>query len=126
MPYDITMVLLYNEFTSNSQHRYSSTSVTIPGGRDPPTFRAPLLEVEAKDRPSKIALFGTSKTTQRPQKVQKGRSKRQVFHTAITLQMSKFRVAISTVSDPSGSGRVGMLPGPVAAARAAVATGALG
>ena len=34
------------------------------------------------------------------------------------------RVAISTVSDPSGSGRVDMLTGPVAAARAAVATGA--
>ena len=34
------------------------------------------------------------------------------------------RVAISTVSDPSGSGRVDMLTGPVAAAQAAVATGA--
>ena len=34
------------------------------------------------------------------------------------------RVAISTVSDPSGSGRVDMLTGPVAAARAVVATGA--
>ena len=33
-------------------------------------------------------------------------------------------VAISTVSDPSGSGRVDMLTGPVAAARAVVATGA--
>ena len=31
---------------------------------------------------------------------------------------------ISTVPDPSGSGRVDMLTGPVAAARAAVATGA--
>ena len=31
---------------------------------------------------------------------------------------------ISTVSDPSGSGRVDMLMGPVAAARPAVATGA--
>ena len=31
---------------------------------------------------------------------------------------------ISTVSDPSGSGRVDMLTGPVAAARAVVATGA--
>ena len=34
------------------------------------------------------------------------------------------RVAISTVSDPSGSGRVDMLTGSVAAARAVVATGA--
>ena len=33
-------------------------------------------------------------------------------------------MAISTVSDPSGSGRVDMLTSPVAAARAAVATGA--
>ena len=34
-------------------------------------------------------------------------------------------MAISTVSDPSGSGRVDMLTGPVAAARAVVATGVL-
>ena len=34
------------------------------------------------------------------------------------------RVAISTVPDPSGSGRVDMLTSPLAAARAAVATGA--
>ena len=34
------------------------------------------------------------------------------------------RVAVSTVPDPSGSGRVDMLTSPVAAARAAVATGA--
>ena len=33
-------------------------------------------------------------------------------------------LAISTVPDPSGSGRVDMLTSPVAAARAAVATGA--
>ena len=33
-------------------------------------------------------------------------------------------MAISTVSDPSGSARVDMLTSPVAAARAAVATGA--
>ena len=33
-------------------------------------------------------------------------------------------MAISTVSDPSGSGRVDMLTSPVAAARAAVVTGA--
>ena len=33
-------------------------------------------------------------------------------------------MAISTVPDPSGSGRVDMLTSPVAAARAAVATGA--
>ena len=33
-------------------------------------------------------------------------------------------MATSTVSDPSGSGRVDMLTGPVAAARAVVATGA--
>ena len=33
-------------------------------------------------------------------------------------------MAISTVTDPSGSGRVDMLTGPVAAARAVVATGA--
>ena len=33
-------------------------------------------------------------------------------------------VAISTVPDPSGSGRIDMLTSPVAAARAAVATGA--
>ena len=32
-------------------------------------------------------------------------------------------MAISTVPDPSGSGRVDMLTSPVAAARAAVATG---
>ena len=37
---------------------------------------------------------------------------------------SYLRVAISTVSDPSGSGRVDMLTGPVAAARAVVPTGA--
>ena len=36
----------------------------------------------------------------------------------------RLRVAISTMSDPSGSGRVDMLTSPVAAARAAVATGA--
>ena len=34
-------------------------------------------------------------------------------------------MAISTVSDPSGSGGVDMLTGPVAAARAVAATGAL-
>ena len=34
------------------------------------------------------------------------------------------RVAISTVSDPSGSAQVDMLTGPAAAARAVVATGA--
>ena len=33
-------------------------------------------------------------------------------------------MAISTVSDPSGTGRVDMLTGPVAAARAVVAAGA--
>ena len=33
-------------------------------------------------------------------------------------------MAISTVSDPSGSGRVDMLTGPVAAARAVGASGA--
>ena len=33
-------------------------------------------------------------------------------------------MAISTVPDPSGSGRVDMLTSPVAAARAAVVTGA--
>ena len=33
-------------------------------------------------------------------------------------------MAISTVPDPPGSGRVNMLTGPVAASRAAVATGA--
>ena len=33
-------------------------------------------------------------------------------------------MAISTVPDPSGSGQVDMLTSPVAAARAAVATGA--
>ena len=42
-----------------------------------------------------------------------------VFHLACHL-----RVAISTVSDPSGSGQVDMLTSPVAAARAVVATGA--
>ena len=35
-----------------------------------------------------------------------------------------YRVAISIVPDPSGSGRVDMLTSPVAAARAAVAPGA--
>ena len=44
------------------------------------------------------------------------------FHT--TRRRGHLRVAISTVSDPSGSGRVDMLTGPVAAARAVVATGA--
>ena len=34
------------------------------------------------------------------------------------------RASISTVPDPSGSGRVDMLMSPAAAARAAVATGA--
>ena len=33
-------------------------------------------------------------------------------------------MAISTVPDPSGSGRVDILTSPVAAARAAIATGA--
>ena len=37
---------------------------------------------------------------------------------------SHLRVAISTEPDPSGSGRVDMLTSPVAAAQAAVATGA--
>ena len=41
-----------------------------------------------------------------------------------TRRRGHLRVAISTVSDPSGSGRVDMLTSPVAAARAAVATGA--
>ena len=41
-----------------------------------------------------------------------------------TRRRGHLRVAISTVSDPSGSGRVDMLTGPVAAARAVVATGA--
>ena len=40
-----------------------------------------------------------------------------------TRKCPRLRVAISTVSDPSGSGRVDMLTGPVAAARAVVATG---
>ena len=40
------------------------------------------------------------------------------------IQRVCIRVAISTVPDPSGSGRVDMLTGPVAAARAVVATGA--
>ena len=45
---------------------------------------------------------------------------------SLTLRCGAVRcgVAISTVSDPSESGRVDMLTGPVAAARAAVATGA--
>ena len=42
----------------------------------------------------------------------------------INMRRGHLRVAISTVSDPSGSGRVDMLTGPVAAARAVVATGA--
>ena len=41
-----------------------------------------------------------------------------------TRRRGHLRVAISTVSDPSGSGRVDMLTGPVASARAVVATGA--
>ena len=41
-----------------------------------------------------------------------------------TRRRGHLRVVISTVSDPSGSGRVDMLTGPVAAARAFVATGA--
>ena len=41
-----------------------------------------------------------------------------------TRRRGHLRVAISTVSDPSGSGRVDMLTSPVAAARAVVATGA--
>ena len=39
-----------------------------------------------------------------------------------TRRREHLRVAISTVPDPSGSGRVDMLTSPVAAARAAVAT----
>ena len=42
----------------------------------------------------------------------------------LTRRRGHLRVAISTVSDPSGSGRVDMLTGPVAAVRAVVATGA--
>ena len=41
-----------------------------------------------------------------------------------TQRRGHLRVAISTVSDASGSGRVDMLTGPIAAARAVVATGA--
>ena len=41
-----------------------------------------------------------------------------------TRRRGHLRVAISTVPDPSGSGRVDMLTSPVAAARAVVATGA--
>ena len=41
-----------------------------------------------------------------------------------TRRRGYLRVAISTVPDPSGSGRVDMVTNPVAAARAAVATGA--
>ena len=41
-----------------------------------------------------------------------------------TRRRGHLRLAISTVPDPSGSGRVDMLTSPVAAARAAVATGA--
>ena len=37
--------------------------------------------------------------------------------------LGQLRVAISTVSDPSRSGRVDMLTGPMAAARAIFATG---
>ena len=48
----------------------------------------------------------------------------QVWFRAGGQQRGHLRVAISTVSDPSGSGRVDMLTGPVAAARAVVATGA--
>ena len=44
------------------------------------------------------------------------------FHT--TRRRGHLRVAISTVPDPLGSDRVDMLPSPVAATRAAVATGA--
>ena len=43
-------------------------------------------------------------------------------HTA--RRRGPLRVAISSVSDASGSGRVDMLTGPEAAARAVVATGA--
>ena len=48
----------------------------------------------------------------------------QVPHYPETRTSDNLRVAISTVSDPSGSGLVDMLTSPVAAARAAVATGA--
>ena len=41
-----------------------------------------------------------------------------------TTRKRRLRVAISTVPDPSGSGQVDVLTSPVAAARAAVATGA--
>ena len=44
--------------------------------------------------------------------------------SALSTVVRRLRVAISTVPDPSGSGRVDMLTNPVAAARAAVATGA--
>ena len=41
-----------------------------------------------------------------------------------TRRRGRLRVAVSTVPDPTGSGRVDMLKSPVAAAQAAVATGA--
>ena len=44
--------------------------------------------------------------------------------TIPTTSYGEKQTAISTVPDPSGSGRVDMLTSPVAAARAAVATGA--
>ena len=44
--------------------------------------------------------------------------------TRASRRRGHLRVAISTVPDPSGSGRVDMLTSPVAARRAAVATGA--
>ena len=52
-----------------------------------------------------------------------------VEHTSYiyaTRRRGRLRVAISTAPDLSGSGRVDMLTCPVAAARAAVATGASG
>ena len=46
------------------------------------------------------------------------------FRNYLTRRRGHLWVAISTVADPSGSGRVDMLTGPVALARAVVATGA--
>ena len=53
-----------------------------------------------------------------------GRVDRNWTKSHTTRRRGHLRVAVSTVPDPSGSGRVDMLTSPVAAARAAVVTGA--
>ena len=87
-----------------------------------PVFPSICRLCEKKKAPSQISralelrrnIFRVKTTT--------SRSSSRKSHT--TQRRGHLRVAISTVPDPSGSGRVDLLTSPVAAARAAVATGA--